>query len=60
MEVAKDKSEALVTYVQVRGMTNNKSRKLKAAGIRSKSNLSIRRNRRELFRRNSDERRISV
>lgn len=37
MEVAKDKSEALVTYVQVRGMTNNKSRKLKLQGLDPKA-----------------------
>lgn len=37
MEVAKDKSEALVTYVQVRGMTNNKSRKLKLRGLDPKA-----------------------
>ena len=37
MEVAKDKSEALVTYVRVRGMTNNKSRKLKLQGLDPKA-----------------------
>lgn len=31
------KSEALVTYVQVRGMTNNKSRKLKLRGLDPKA-----------------------
>ncbi len=33
MEVAKDKSEALVTYVQVHGIPNSKSRKLKLQGL---------------------------
>ena len=37
MEVAKDKSEALVTYVQVCGMTNNKSRKLRLQGLDPKA-----------------------
>ena len=37
MEVAKDKSEALVTYVQVRGIPNSKSRKLKLQGLNPES-----------------------
>ena len=37
MEVAKDKSEALVTYVQVRGVPNNKSRKFKLQGLDPKA-----------------------
>ena len=37
MEVAKDKSEALVTYVQVRGVPNNKSKKFKLQGLDPKA-----------------------
>lgn len=33
MEVAKDKTEALVTYVQVRGIPNSKSKKLRLQGL---------------------------
>ena len=35
MVVAKDKAEALVTYVQVRGLPNNKSRKFRLQGLDS-------------------------
>ena len=35
MVVAKDKTEALVTYVQVRGLPNNKSRKFRLQGLDS-------------------------
>ena len=37
MEVAKDKSEALVTYIQVRGVPNNKSKKFKLQGLDPKA-----------------------
>ncbi len=37
MEVAKDQSEALVTYVQVRGIPNSKSKRLKLQGLDPKA-----------------------
>ena len=40
MEVAKDKSEALVTYVQVREKPNNKSRKFAVQGLIQKQSIN--------------------
>ncbi len=41
MEVAKDKSEALVTYVQVRGIPNSKSKKLRLQGLDPKATYEL-------------------
>ena len=41
MVVAKDASEALVTFVQVRGVPNSKSRKIKLQGLDAKSSYKL-------------------
>ena len=41
MVVAKDASEALVTFVQVRGVPNSKSRKIKLQGLDEKSSYRL-------------------
>ncbi len=59
MVVAKDKSEALMTYIQVMGRPNSHSRRILLKGMAPEKDLPHRRRRTYLYRQNPDAGRYS-